>query len=328
MPKSKWYAVAKGRSPGLYQTWDECKAQVAGFSGAIFKSFKTRDDAQAFMISNNGGASASPTAAATTSCSNVGKKRTRDVNDTTHISQNKRSNQQHHLFKRNDARFFLAIHFDGGSRGNPGVAGCGAEVIAVNNTINPPITTKYLIREFCGDRETNNYAEYHGLIAGLKQSSTIISELVEANNNTSSSAGTSSVSKPLFKLQVHGDSNLIIQQLKGNWRCKHENIKPLYDQCQRLIAEMKNIDTTRNSEVSFEHVYREQNKVADQLANEAMDQRRSWITSDADHVRTIRVGVVQLKTSRHSAGVAATRTTSREVIDLLDSGSDGSSHYC
>eukprot|EP00984_Skeletonema_dohrnii_P012187 scaffold4923_cov134-Skeletonema_dohrnii-CCMP3373.AAC.1 len=61
MAKTKWYAVAKGRSPGIYPTWDECKAQTVGFSGALFKSFKTRDEAQAFMSSN---ASAPPPAAA------------------------------------------------------------------------------------------------------------------------------------------------------------------------------------------------------------------------------------------------------------------------
>ena len=64
MPKSKWYAVAKGRVPGIYTTWDECKAQVAGFSGAIFKSFKTPEDAQIFMSSNNGTSRHPPSSAA------------------------------------------------------------------------------------------------------------------------------------------------------------------------------------------------------------------------------------------------------------------------
>jgi len=320
MPKSKWYAVARGRSPGIYQTWDACKAQTAGFSGALFKSFKTHDEAKAFITSNTNTA-ATITAAPSSNNNTVGKKRARDVKDvSSHTTQNKRSNQ--HPFKNNAARFCLTIYFDGGSRGNPGIAGCGAEVIAVNNAMDPPITTKYLIREYCGDRETNNYAEYNGLIAGLKQARTLISELV--GTDTLSSSTGASVSKPLLKLQIYGDSNLIIQQLKGNWKCKHEGLKPLYHQCQRLIADITN--QVANSEVSYDHVYREQNKVADQLANEAMDQRRSWITSDADNVRTARVGVVKvLKTSRHAVGVTAARKTSREVIDLLDS--DGS-HSC
>ena len=45
---SKYYAVKKGKKPGVYRTWDECKAQTDGFSGAIFKSFKTQEEAEAF----------------------------------------------------------------------------------------------------------------------------------------------------------------------------------------------------------------------------------------------------------------------------------------
>mmetsp|Transcript_16448 Transcript_16448/g.27031 ORF Transcript_16448/g.27031 Transcript_16448/m.27031 type:complete len:289 (+) Transcript_16448:1618-2484(+) len=70
MAKSNWYAVAKGRSPGIYQTWDECKANTAGFSGAIFKTFKTREEALAFMSTASAAAvpaTAVPSLAATPS---------------------------------------------------------------------------------------------------------------------------------------------------------------------------------------------------------------------------------------------------------------------
>ena len=70
MAKTKYYAVSKGRVPGIYQTWDECKAQTAGFSGAIFKSFKTRDEAQSFMTIND--VSAPPAAAAVAAPSSNG----------------------------------------------------------------------------------------------------------------------------------------------------------------------------------------------------------------------------------------------------------------
>ena len=46
---SKYYAVKKGKKPGVYRTWDECKAQTDGYSGAIFKSFKTKEEAEAFI---------------------------------------------------------------------------------------------------------------------------------------------------------------------------------------------------------------------------------------------------------------------------------------
>ena len=49
MATKKYYAVREGRVPGIYNTWDECKANVTGFSGAVYKSFTTLDEAKAFM---------------------------------------------------------------------------------------------------------------------------------------------------------------------------------------------------------------------------------------------------------------------------------------
>lgn len=49
MAKKKYYAVKKGKVPGVYETWDACKAQTHGFPGAVFKSFPTREEAQAFV---------------------------------------------------------------------------------------------------------------------------------------------------------------------------------------------------------------------------------------------------------------------------------------
>ncbi len=45
----KYYAVKVGRTPGIYRSWDECKSVVDGFPGAIYKSFRTREEAQAFL---------------------------------------------------------------------------------------------------------------------------------------------------------------------------------------------------------------------------------------------------------------------------------------
>lgn len=49
MAKSKFYAVRKGRHTGIFYTWDECKDQIQGFSGAVYKSFPTEEEAQAYM---------------------------------------------------------------------------------------------------------------------------------------------------------------------------------------------------------------------------------------------------------------------------------------
>ena len=47
---AKFYAVKKGKQPGIYQTWDECKQQVHGFSGAVYKSFSSLQEAQDFLV--------------------------------------------------------------------------------------------------------------------------------------------------------------------------------------------------------------------------------------------------------------------------------------
>ena len=49
MATKKYYAVREGRVPGIYNTWDECKTNVTGFSGAVYKSFTTLEEAKAFM---------------------------------------------------------------------------------------------------------------------------------------------------------------------------------------------------------------------------------------------------------------------------------------
>lgn len=51
----KFYVVAKGRKPGIYLTWDDCELQVKGVKGAVFKSFKTQEDAEAYYASHNNG---------------------------------------------------------------------------------------------------------------------------------------------------------------------------------------------------------------------------------------------------------------------------------
>lgn len=54
----KYYAVAKGKVPGIYSTWDECKSMVDGFSGAVYKSFKTKEEAVTFLNDHKGASAA------------------------------------------------------------------------------------------------------------------------------------------------------------------------------------------------------------------------------------------------------------------------------
>jgi ribonuclease HI len=199
----------------------------------------------------------------------------------------------------------ITIYFDGGARGNPGVAGAGAEVVVVDSTANNQKTT-YLIRQYCGDHETNNYAEYNGLIKGLQQAKAFVAEHIKKKTTGAT---------PLFTLEVYGDSNLIIQQMRGNWKCKNDNIKPLYGQCLQLIKELQSMGA--NSEVSYDHVYRDQNKTADELANEAMDQRRSWVTSN---------GSASASNAEEDGKMPAQRTKTEAVYS--DDDDEGSTISC
>ena len=240
----------------------------------------------------------------------------------TSITKQISSNKTKQISSNNNAQLQITIHFDGGSRGNPGLAGSGAAVVVLDATSK---TTTYLIREYVGTSETNNYAEYKGLIAGLHKAKACIEQYKSMKQTNT----TTSNNRPLFHLQFYGDSKLVIEQLRGTWRCKHPNLQMVYQLCQKLIHEIKQMDTT--STVKCDHVYREQNKIADGLANEAMDKRRSWTTStestvdnksDDDDER--KQAAVPVSKKRKSGSVWEAEYKGRDVIDVDASDSDES----
>ena len=141
------------------------------------------------------------------------------------------------------------LQFDGGSRGNPGVGGAGA--VLYKNDQEEWSKTFYL-----GDNVTNNQAEYKGLIGGLKHVSTL----------------------DLPNLLVEGDSNLVINQVSGTWRVKNDGLKILHDEVQEFINKIKDI--------RFQHIPRNENKRADQLANEAMDRKQDMNNIMSNWVNT------------------------------------------
>lgn len=129
----------------------------------------------------------------------------------------------------------ITAHVDGGARGNPGSAGYGAVITDDNGQV--------LAELYAGiGVSTNNIAEYRGLLAAL--------EWAFAHGHS--------------RLHVRSDSLLVVQQMLGNYKVKHEGLIPLYRQARHLVA--------RIGDVTFEHVRREQNKEADRLSNLGMDQ--------------------------------------------------------
>jgi len=129
----------------------------------------------------------------------------------------------------------IVAYIDGGARGNPGPAGYGVRV---------EDDTGALIAEFNGflGTTTNNVAEYNGLLAALRYAEEHGHRIV----------------------RIKSDSELLVKQMRGEYRVKNAGLLPLYQRARSIADGMDRI--------VFEHVRREQNKDADRLANLAMDE--------------------------------------------------------
>jgi probable phosphoglycerate mutase len=122
---------------------------------------------------------------------------------------------------------------DGGSRGNPGPAGYGVHIEQADGTI-------IELKEFLGSC-TNNVAEYNGLLAALKWA----------------------VDNGQRDVHIRADSELLVKQMRGEYKIKNSGLQPLAARARLLMMELR--------KVTFEHVRRELNKEADRLSNLAMD---------------------------------------------------------
>ena len=137
---------------------------------------------------------------------------------------------------------FCKIMFDGGSRGNPGLCGSGYIIypcITADYEPHkevPPITGCSVVSE----NETNNYAEYMGLILGLEKAK----------------------EQGFTHIFVQGDSKLVINHLSADWKCG-DKLRPLYERAAILLAGFHTC--------TLQHVPREKNAMADSLVNKAMD---------------------------------------------------------
>ncbi|HVC19544.1 MAG TPA: ribonuclease HI family protein [Vicinamibacterales bacterium] len=135
------------------------------------------------------------------------------------------------------------IYIDGGSRGNPGPAAFGVRIEDGDGALVAEL------RESLGIA-TNNVAEYRGLLAAL----------------------TWAVSHGHRQVRVRSDSELLVKQMRGEYRVKNAGLQPLHQQARSLVARLER--------VTFEHVPRSRNKEADRLANLAMDEAAGTAASD------------------------------------------------
>jgi probable phosphoglycerate mutase len=129
---------------------------------------------------------------------------------------------------------WITAYCDGGSRGNPGPSGFG---VFLQDESGKAVAE---LSEYLG-KQTNNYAEYSGLLAALNFA----------------------LEKGHSKLRVVSDSELMVKQIKGQYRVNSPDLKPLYDEAKRRIAGLE--------QFRIEHVLRGKNEHADRLANLAMD---------------------------------------------------------
>lgn len=137
--KRKYYAVVKGRNPGMYESWACCEGQVKGFPGNQYKGFATKEDASEYLKEHG---------VVSEDAATVPKKQ-KLVEEAAELQEKQHVRQ-------------ARLEFDGASKRNPGPAGFGAVIFDdVTNTVVKEITG------YLGDHGTNNQAEYAGLVAGL-----------------------------------------------------------------------------------------------------------------------------------------------------------------
>ena len=127
----------------------------------------------------------------------------------------------------------LVIYTDGASQGNPGRAAIGVTIRDEKGALAATISRGI-------GKTTNNQAEYQAVIAALEKAVSLGADSVELNS----------------------DSELIVKQIKGQYRVKKESLKPLYEKAMQLKS--------RFAGFRVRHVPRERNKEADKLANAAL----------------------------------------------------------
>ncbi|HEX5456593.1 MAG TPA: reverse transcriptase-like protein [Candidatus Saccharimonadales bacterium] len=126
---------------------------------------------------------------------------------------------------------------DGGSRGNPGPAATGVVILDMEDNVVKK-SSNYL------GETTNNQAEYQALLEGLRLAESL----------------------GVRRLSVYMDSELIVKQINGFYKIKNADLKPHYDKVQDLAGKFK--------EVTFTHVPRAMNKLADEMVNKCLDSQK------------------------------------------------------
>jgi probable phosphoglycerate mutase len=137
----------------------------------------------------------------------------------------------------------ITAYTDGGARGNPGPAGFGVRIEDADGN---------LVDELHGPLgiATNNVAEYSGLLAALRYA----------------------LDRGHREVRIKADSELLVRQMRGEYKVKHPGLQPLYLEARALAQ--------RVGRVTFEHIRREANKEADRLSNLGMDEAERVLNTE------------------------------------------------
>jgi ribonuclease HI len=137
----------------------------------------------------------------------------------------------------------ITAYIDGGARGNPGPAGYG---VHIENDAGETVAELHGALRVA----TNNVAEYNALLAAL------VWAIEHGERN----------------VLVRADSELLVKQMRGEYKVKHPGLQPLYVRARLLVMELDS--------VTFEHVRREYNKEADRLSNVGMDEAEQMLNAE------------------------------------------------
>ncbi len=139
----------------------------------------------------------------------------------------------------------VVAYIDGGARGNPGPAGYGVSIQSPDGNV---------LEELHGGLgiATNNIAEYNGLLAALQWA----------------------VDHDVRRVHIRADSELLVKQMRGEYKVKNAGLQALYVRARLLAAQL--------DDVKFEHVRREFNKEADRLSNVGMDEAEAQLKGDTE----------------------------------------------
>jgi len=278
MGKKSHYAVARGRVPGIYRSWDDCAAQVQGYRDNLYKGFSSELEASRFLEQHGVAVPLGSEVALGRSLSMAeDEKRRRQASEkksSINYASIEDSRKEEEYLEKQERRAeeelvenplptaavtsqratataatttlktlvppgsTARMQFDGASKRNPGPAALGAVLYDAETGFEVGTVKAYM-----GDRFTNNQAEYAGLIAGLQAAHDMGYDSIE----------------------VQGDSKLIVNQVLGLWKVKNEGLMPYH----RLAVTMKK----KFKKFRAKQVPRAENSVADALGNEAI---REW----------------------------------------------------